>query len=210
VCIETDNVSLTGDLRLPQDLRGVVVFAHGGGSSRLSPRNRHVAEKLNVFGLATVLLDLLTPEEENRDRITRQLRFDTKLLRRRVDAAVEWAASDQATRGVHIGCFGASTGAAGALLAAVDNPGLISAVVSRGGRPDLAAKELPSVTSATLLIVGGEDPEVIELNRRAIKRMTSEKRLEIIPGASHLFEEPGKLDEVARLAGEWFVTHMAG
>jgi dienelactone hydrolase len=160
--------------------------------------------------LATVLVDLLTPEEEEIDRVTRELRFDVGLLRNRVNGVIDWAVSDQAARGVQVGCFGASTGAAGALLAAADNVGIVRAVVSRGGRPDLAAEALPSVKAPTLLIVGGEDREVIGLNRQALDLMTTDTRLEIVPGASHLFEEPGKLDEVARLAGEWFLEHLAG
>ena len=206
--IETDDVCLTGDLRVPAAAHSLVVFAHGSGSSRLSPRNRYVAEKLNAFGLATLLADLLTAEEEKVDRMTRELRFDMDLLRRRVDGLVDWADSHPSTSSLAIGCFGASTGAAGALLAAADRPESVRAVVSRGGRPDLAADALPKVKAPTLLIVGGNDKQVIELNRRALAVMTAKKELRIVSGASHLFEEPGKLDEVADLTGDWFVRHL--
>jgi dienelactone hydrolase len=208
VHIATDGVSLAGDLRLPAAPQGVVVFAHGSGSSRYSPRNRQVAATLNSAGLATLLVDLLTSNEDDIDRITRELRFNMELLRRRLDGIVKWVASDPAAENLSIGCFGASTGAAGALLAAADNPELVKAVVSRGGRPDLAADRLPSVKAPTLLIVGGDDTQVIELNRQALELITAEKRLDIIPGASHLFEEPGTLEEVARLSAEWFLGHL--
>lgn len=206
--IKADGVCLQGDLCVPAAAHNLVVFAHGSGSSRLSPRNRYVAEKLNSCGLATLLADLLTAEEETVDRVTRELRFDMDLLRRRVEGLVDWADSNESTGSLAIGCFGASTGAAGALLAAADKPEIVRAVVSRGGRPDLAADALSKVKAPTLLLVGGNDKQVIELNRRALAVMTGQKDIKIVPAASHLFEEPGKLDEVADLAGEWFLRHL--
>jgi putative phosphoribosyl transferase len=210
VDIATDGVFLKGDLYIPLAAHGLVIFAHGSGSGRLSPRNRYVAETLNMSGLATLLADLLTLEEEKVDLITRELRFDMELLRRRVTGLVDWAGSNKATSRLAIGCFGASTGAAGALMAAADRPEAVRAVVSRGGRPDLAGGALHSVKAPILLIVGGNDEQVIELNRQALTAMTAseKKEIRIVPGASHLFEEPGKLDEVSKLAGNWFVRHL--
>jgi pimeloyl-ACP methyl ester carboxylesterase len=201
-------VTLEGDLQIPDRATGLVLFAHGSGSSRHSPRNRFVAHELQTAGLATLLLDLLTPEEEAVDQHTGHLRFDIGLLAERLVAATLWAAVDAATRSLAIGYFGASTGAAAALVAAALEPEKVRAVVSRGGRPDLAGEALPLVRAPTLLIVGGRDLTVVELNRAALARLRTEARLEIVPGATHLFEEPGALEAVARLAREWFLQHL--
>lgn len=206
--IETDNVRLQCDLCVPEAAHGLVVFAHGSGSSRLSPRNQYVAKKLQASGLGTLLADLLTPEEERIDRVTRELRFDMDLLQRRVVGLVDWADTNPTTTHLNLGCFGASTGAAGALLAAADRPESVRAVVSRGGRPDLAADALPKVIAPTLLIVGGNDEQVVEYNEQALEILTAEKVLSIVPGASHLFEEPGALDQVTDLSRNWFVGHL--
>jgi len=213
VRIPADGVILDGDLTVPSPASGVpasgvVVFAHGSGSSRHSPRNRRVAEVLHAHGLATLLLDLLTPEEEAVDARSGHLRFDTDLLARRVEAAVVWVGEDPAVAHLPVGAFGASTGAAGALLAAAHRPDRVRAVVSRGGRPDLAEPHLPEVRAPTLLIVGGRDRAVLAWNREALARLGGPGRLEVVPGATHLFEEPGALDEVARLAAEWFAAHL--
>jgi pimeloyl-ACP methyl ester carboxylesterase len=186
----------------------VVLFAHGSGSSRHSPRNRYVAQALNEGGLGTLLIDLLTAAEEREDARTGRLRFDIALLAARVVGASDWLARNTATAHLPIGYFGASTGAAAALVAAAERPDDVRAVVSRGGRPELAIPALNRVQAPTLLIVGGEDVPVIEMNREALKHLEVEKRLEIIPGATHLFEEPGTLEEVARLAREWFQEHL--
>jgi dienelactone hydrolase len=201
---------LNADLRLPADPFGLVVFAHGSGSSRLSSRNRRVAEALDEAGLATVLLDLLTPEEDSVDQFTREFRFDIPRLGRRVIAAVDWAAEQAELRALPLGVFGASTGAAAALIAAAERPQRSRAVVSRGGRPDLAEDALAKVQAPTLLIVGGQDEPVIELNKLAKRQMHAETRLDIVPGATHLFEEPGALEEVSRLAIAWFRQHLGG
>ena len=208
VAIPADGVQLAGDLVVPPHARGVVVFAHGSGSGRFSPRNRAVAAVLNQAALATLLLDLLTAEEEAIDLRTGHLRFDVVLLGRRVIATVDWTASDVATKHLPVGCFGASTGAAAALIAAAERPERVGAVVSRGGRPDLAGEALPRVTAPTLLIVGGNDPEVLQLNQQALAALAGEARLEIVPGATHLFEEPGALERVAALARDWFLQHL--
>ncbi|HJQ80181.1 MAG TPA: dienelactone hydrolase family protein [Lacipirellulaceae bacterium] len=202
-------VTLEGNFNLPQDARGVVLFAHGSGSGRHSPRNRYVAELLNESKLGTLLVDLLTAEEEAVDMHTAHLRFDINLLAERLVGATDWLARDATTRRLPIGYFGASTGAAAALVAATKREKLISAVVSRGGRPDLAGRYLARVDAPTLLIVGGNDPLVLELNRAALDELRCEKHIEIVPGASHLFEEPGTLDEVARLARKWFESHFS-
>jgi dienelactone hydrolase len=186
----------------------VIVFAHGSGSSRLSSRNRFVARVLQQARLATLLLDLLTAEEEQIDLRTRQLRFDIDLLARRLVEATEWLAGDVSVGGLPVGYFGASTGAAAALIAAAELPDSTRAVVSRGGRPDLAGAALPKVKAPTLLMVGGDDYEVIELNRKALNELQCEKKLEIIPGATHLFEEPGTLEQVAELARDWFKHYV--
>jgi dienelactone hydrolase len=200
--------SLEADMNLPMAARGVVVFAHGSGSSRHSPRNRYVAEELQGAGLGTVLVDLLTPEEEQADRNTGMFRFDIPLLAQRLTAIVDWLVDHDATAGLDVGLFGASTGAAAALVAAAERPGSGAAVVSRGGRPDLAGDHLKLVTQPTLLIVGELDPVVIGLNRQAMEMMPAPTELEIVSGGSHLFEEPGALEQVARLSRDWFVRYL--
>ena len=204
VKIPAGGAMLEGDLTVPPHAAGVVIFAHGSGSSRHSPRNRRVASALNRSGLATLLFDLLTRNEEAIDERTAQLRFDIALLARRLRQATEWLITQREK--LRIGYFGASTGAAAALVASAELP--ISAVVSRGGRPDLAGPSLAKVKAPTLLIVGGEDTHVIALNRKAMEQLSCEKRLEIVPGATHLFEEPGTLEEVAILARKWFLQHL--
>src|SRR5258707_7550184 len=206
--IPAEGVRLPGDLTIPPDASGIVVFAHGSGSGRFSPRNRAVAGMLVDAGLATLLMDLLTAAEEAHDLRTGHVRFDVGLLGRRVIAAIDWLATDAAAGQLPVGCFGASTGAAAALIAAAERPQRVGAVVSRGGRPDLAGEALPRVTAPTLFVVGGLDTQVIVLNRQAYDQMQCEKQLRIIPGASHLFEEPGTLEEVARLAAKWFQQHL--
>lgn len=208
VHIAVGPVTLEGNLRLPAEARGIVLFAHGSGSSRHSPRNRYVARLLNNANLATLLVDLLTAQEEAIDERTAHLRFDIGLLAQRLIGATDWLTQWPETRGLPIGYFGASTGAAGALVAVTERPQVVGAVVSRGGRPDLAGPALPSVRAPTLLIVGGNDLPVIELNRKALARLRCEKQIVIVPGATHLFEEPGALDQVARLAREWFEQHL--
>ncbi len=204
VRVPAAGVMLEGNLAIPPNASSVVMFAHGSGSSRHSPRNRAVARALNEGGLATLLVDLLTPGEESVDEQTGQLRFDIGLLADRLVAAADWLTANEETHSLPIGLFGASTGGGAALVAAAQRPNTVRAVVSRGGRPDLAGASLSRVRAPTLLIVGGRDHAVIELNREAFERLRCEKKLEIIPGATHLFEEPGALEEVARLAGEWF------
>lgn len=208
VSIAIGSTFLEGDLNIPSEAESIVVFAHGSGSSRHSRRNRFVAKTLRQGGPATLLLDLLTPEEERMDIQTRQFRFDIDLLARRVVAAVDWLVTYPDTHGLEIGCFGSSTGAAAALIAAKERPELVHAVVSRGGRPDLAADILGEVQAPTLLIVGGKDSTVLKLNEKALAALRTEKKLEIIHGATHLFEEPGALDKVAILARQWFVRHL--
>jgi dienelactone hydrolase len=208
--IPADGVVLDGDLTVPPDAHGIVVFAHGSGSGRFSPRNRAVANVLVQAGLATLLMDLLTAEEEAVDLRTRHLRFDVGLLGRRVIATIEWLAADATVTALPVGCFGASTGAAAALIAAAERPERVAAVVSRGGRPDLAGEALFRVTAPTLLIVGGNDIEVLRLNQQALAALAGEARLEIVPGATHLFEEPGALERVAVLARDWFLRHLGG
>jgi putative phosphoribosyl transferase len=209
VRVPVGETTLDGNLTLPASPIGVVLFAHGSGSSRHSPRNRYVARVLNEAGLATLLVDLLTPEEEAVDSRTGHLRFNIELLAKRLLGAAEWLKTLPQTRQLAIGYFGASTGAAAALVAAAERPELARAVVSRGGRPDLAGEALPRVQAPTLLIVGGNDFQVIELNREALAQLHCEKQLIIVPGATHLFEEPNALEEVARLARAWFETHLA-
>jgi dienelactone hydrolase len=209
VRVPVGETTLDGNLTLPASPIGVVLFAHGSGSSRHSPRNRYVARVLNEAGLATLLVDLLTPEEEAVDSRTGHLRFNIMLLAKRLLGAAEWLKTLPQTRQLAIGYFGASTGAAAALVAAAERPELARAVVSRGGRPDLAGEALPRVQAPTLLIVGGNDFQVIELNREALAQLRCEKQLIIVPGATHLFEEPNALEEVARLARVWFETHLA-
>ncbi|MGC1887110.1 MAG: dienelactone hydrolase family protein [Stellaceae bacterium] len=209
VRIAAGRVLLEGNLSLPEGACGIVLFAHGSGSSRFSQRNRHVAELLNREKLATLLVDLLSPEEEAVDLRTAELRFNIGLLAERLVGVTDWLARQPDTRALRIGYFGASTGAAAALVAAAERPQIVRAVVSRGGRPDLAGPALARVEAPTLLIVGGNDTLVIELNRTALAQLRCEKRLVIVPGAMHLFEEPGALDEVARLAREWFERYLA-
>lgn len=206
--IPVAGVTLQADVVVPADARGVVVFAHGSGSGRHSPRNRYVAGELQNTRLATILADLLTREEEILDARTAELRFDIDLLAERVIALTDWAGQHEPIGGLGVGIFGASTGAAAALIAAAERPDPVKAVVSRGGRPDLAGDALPSVRQPTLLIVGQRDPLVIQLNQHAMELLAGEKRLVIVPGATHLFEEPGTLEQVARLAKDWFVEHL--
>jgi putative phosphoribosyl transferase len=208
VQVSAGGVALEGDLALPPGARGLVLFAHGSGSSRHSPRNRAVASFLQAAGLATLLLDLLTLEEEARDQYTREYRFDIPRLATRLVFATDWATADSRTGALPLGYFGASTGAAAALLAAAERPAVVRAVVSRGGRPDLALDALPRVQAPTLLLVGGYDGEVITLNQTAYDALPGVKHLEIIPGATHLFEEPGTLEQVARLARDWFLRYL--
>jgi putative phosphoribosyl transferase len=200
--------TLSGSLFLPDRPLGLVIFAHGSGSSRFSPRNRAVADFLNRADLATFLFDLLTAEEHEVDQYTRQFRFDIDLLTERLVGTIDWASQYELTTDLPIGLFGASTGAAAALRAAAERPEAVTAVVSRGGRPDLAEERLPEVLAPTLLIVGGYDDVVIELNRLAAERMNAVHRLEIVPGATHLFEEPGTLEKVQELARDWFLKYL--
>lgn len=209
VRIPTGRLMLDGDLALVDGASGVVVFAHGSGSSRYSSRNRYVARELNRGGLATLLMDLLTPEEERADEFTGHLRFDIGLLSDRVAMAADWLARRDETRHLPIGAFGASTGGGAALVAAAARPDLIRAVVSRGGRPDLAGDALGYVQAPTLLIVGGLDHPVIEMNRQAFDQLRCLKQVEVVPGATHLFEEPGTLEQVAELGRQWFQHQLA-
>ena len=204
VQVPAGSVTLEGNLTLPEESRAIVIFAHGSGSSRHSPRNRYVARVLNEAKLATLLIDLLTLHEEVVDALTGQLRFDIDLLA----DATDWLTQFPDTKHLRIGYFGASTGAAAALAAAAVRPDAVRAIVSRGGRPDLAGAALTRVQAPTLLIVGEYDDQVIQLNREAFAQLRCEKRLLIVPGATHLFEEPGALDAVARLAGDWFLSHL--
>jgi putative phosphoribosyl transferase len=206
--IHAGRAVLSGNLHIPGAATALVLFAHGSGSSRHSPRNQFVARALNDAGLATLLFDLLTQEEETIDTQTREHRFNIHLLAERLDHATKWAKQQEETGDFRIGYFGSSTGGAAALVAAADNPQDVGAVVSRGGRPDLAGVALPKVQAPTLLVVGGDDDIVIELNEQARDRMRCEVKLEIIPGATHLFEEPGALEKVAQLASDWFVNHI--
>lgn len=199
---------IAADLRVPERASDLVIFAHGSGSSRFSSRNRAVAESLEANGFGTLLLDLLTQEEEAVDVQTREYRFDIDLLGRRVVLATDWAQNRPDLRRLPIGFFGASTGAAAALIGAAERPAVTQAVVSRGGRPDLAGRVLPKVKAPTLLIVGGHDEPVIEMNREAMRQMTAPVELEIVPGATHLFEEPGTLEQVMSLAAAWFRHHL--
>jgi putative phosphoribosyl transferase len=201
-------LGLSGDLVVPEHAKGIVLFAHGSGSGRHSPRNRYVADVLQRGGLGTLLLDLLTEAEEQVDLESGHLRFDIDLLAKRLLDATDWLQRQPAGRNMSIGYFGASTGAGAALVAAAERPSLIGAIVSRGGRPDLAGSELPRVKAPTLLIVGSEDREVIELNRSAFTTLRCEKKLSIVQGATHLFEEPGTLEEVSILARNWFRQNL--
>jgi len=213
VKVNAGGVILPGTLRLPVGTHGVVIFAHGSGSSRFSPRNRYVSEEINNAGIGTLLFDLLTPEEEKVDNITSEIRFNIPFLATRMIEVTKWLEQQDTCRDKNIGYFGASTGGGAALMAAAIYPSpKIKAIVSRGGRPDLAGPQaLAKITVPTLLIVGGDDTVVIDLNKKALSQMTScrEKELKIVPGATHLFEEPGKLQEVAKLAKEFFRKHLA-
>jgi putative phosphoribosyl transferase len=206
--IPAGDVTLTGDLAIPENARGLVLFAHGSGSSRQSPRNQAVAETLRDAGMATLLFDLLTPHEEAEDAYTGHLRFDIALLSRRLAIVTKEIADDPRSRNFGLGYFGASTGGAAALRAAAGLGWTMQAVVSRGGRPDLAGEALQYVKAATLLIVGERDEEVLRLNESAYKKLQCEKSLAVVPGATHLFQEPGALEEVARLAADWFKKHL--
>jgi putative phosphoribosyl transferase len=209
VRIHTREAELEGFLTVPADCRAIVVFAHGSGSSRFSPRNTYIAEILNDVSLATLLFDLLTAEENEIDMVTRELRFDIPLLTRRQIEVVDWLRHHKELSKLSLGLFGASTGSAAALGAAAARPDAVNAVVSRGGRPDLVPKgDLQRVRAPTLLIVGGLDTQVIAMNEAAASQLQVENRIEIVPGATHLFEEPGKLEEVGRLASEWFLAHL--
>ena len=203
-----NNMLLEGNLSLPEKAHGLVLFVHGSGSSRHSPRNQFVARVLQEAGLATLLIDLLTAPEEAEDRLTARIRFNIDLLGKRAVEVTNWLIANPTTANLKIGYFGASTGAAAALVAAAERPLAVGAVVSRGGRPDLASSALPQVQAPTLLLVGSKDTQVIELNRMAFTLLRCEKRLEIIPGASHLFEEPGTLEQVAQLASQWFSHYL--
>jgi dienelactone hydrolase len=208
VRIRTGADFINADLTVPKDSHGLIVFAHGSGSSRFSPRNRAVADVLQRAGFATLLADLLTRTEDIRDELTAEYRFDIELLAKRVVDATDWLTQQPETRSLPLGYFGASTGAAAALVAAARRPQVVRAVVSRGGRPDLAGPALASVRAPTLLIVGGRDPEVHELNRQALHSLKAGSVLEIVPGATHLFVEPNTLDTVTRLASDWFTKHL--
>jgi putative phosphoribosyl transferase len=208
VWIAAGTADLEGSLCVPKDATSVVLFAHGSGSSRHSPRNRYVAQVLRQGGLATLLMDLMTSAEEREDARTATLKFDIDLLAQRLAGAIDWLVENPATSNLRIGLFGASTGAAAALVAAAERPEAVGAVVSRGGRPDLALPVLGRVKAPTLLIVGSLDHPVIGMNREALAHLQTEKRMEIVPGATHLFEEEGALEEVARLAREWFRTYL--
>lgn len=207
--IASDYVALQGLVCVPEGARGIVVFAHGSGSSRLSPRNQEVASVLQHVGLATLLFDLLTADEHAHDLLTAEYRFDIPLLARRLAGALDWLRTQPALASLSVGLFGASTGAAAALCAAAERPEEVRAVVSRGGRPDLAGEALGLVQAPTLLIVGELDSEVIRLNRLAAERFLCEDRIVIVPGATHLFEESGTLEEAARLAADWFLPRLA-
>lgn len=208
VQIPAEDAILQGDLAIPPQPHGLVIFAHGSGSSRHSPRNRYVAGVLQQSGLATLLMDLLTVDEEAVDQYTRHLRFDIPLLSGRLVAATDWAKDEEQVRGLNIGYFGASTGAAAAIMAAAQRPDHVKAIVSRGGRPDLAETALEQIKAPTLLLVGDRDYPVIDLNEQAFERMQCEKRLTLVPRATHLFEEPGTLEQVAEMAAAWFDAHL--
>ncbi len=208
ITIRAGATTISGDMTVPPGARGIVLFAHGSGSSRHSPRNRRVASALNQGGLATLLVDLLTPEEERRDATSGEHRFDIDLLAERLVSAIDWVVQEEEVRSLHIGLFGASTGAAAALLASTERADVVGAVVSRGGRPDLAGPALPEVAAPTLLIVGGHDVQVLALNQQAMEHLGAEKRLDVVHGATHLFEEPGALDRVSALARSWFEQHL--
>ena len=206
--IQVNKEAVHGDLILVPGSKGIVLFAYGSGSSRFSQRERFVSEKLNDAGISTLFIDLLTEEEEKIDEMTREYRFNIPLLADRLDAAVHWERKNKDTKHMKVGLFGGSTGASACLIASAKHPGEVSAVVSRGGRTDLADEQLPRIKAPTLFIVGGDDLEVLNLNEMSLKLLKCEKKLEIVPNATHLFEEPGKLDEVAKLSIKWFKEHL--
>jgi putative phosphoribosyl transferase len=206
--IPVGEIEVEGSMFLPEEAGCLIIFAHGSGSSRFSPRNQYVAKEFNKAGMGSLLFDLLTPGEEEEDELTGQYRFNISLLSQRLVSVTDWLQNDPQTARLKLGYFGASTGAAAALIAAAKLTRYVSAVVSRGGRPDLAGQYLPDVKAPTLLLVGGDDEEVIELNRQAQSQMTNINKLVIIPGATHLFEEPGKLEEVAKFAADWFNQYL--
>jgi dienelactone hydrolase len=208
ILIRINGKSIYGNLEIPPKVKGLIIFAHGSGSSRFSTRNKYVAGILNKNNLGTLLFDLLTAEEEKIDNYTAEYRFNIELLAKRLIDVTDWLIKEPSLKGLKLGYFGASTGAAAALAAAAKRPDIIYAVVSRGGRPDLAMESLPGVKAPTLLIVGGEDFEVIELNRTAYENIPAKKKLEIIQGATHLFEEPGALEEVALITAKWFTENL--
>jgi dienelactone hydrolase len=208
VTIPLGIAEVKGNLEIPAGAGAIVLFAHGSGSSRFSPRNTYVADLVNKRGMATLLIDLLTAEEEAVDEYTGQYRFDVNMLAQRLVDSTSWLKTRPGTKSLSVGYFGASTGAAAALIAAAKLPAEVKAVVSRGGRPDLAGASLGGVQAPTLLIVGGDDAEVLELNRQALRALRAEKRLEVVPGATHLFEEPGTLQRAAELAIDWFLKHL--
>ena len=208
VSVPIDSIALEGNLVIPDRPLGIVLFAHGSGSGRHSPRNQLVAKALNDGRIATLLVDLLTEDEEQIDVETHHLRFDIPLLADRLTGAIDWLEMHDATRALPVGLFGASTGAGAALIAAVSRPTRVKAIVSRGGRPDLADQAIPAVAAPTLLIVGGRDDVVIALNQMALDQLRCEKHLQIVPGATHLFEEPGTLEQAATLARDWFQLHL--
>jgi len=211
VSVEAErNAKLDADLLLPDVANSIVLFVHGSGSGRASPRNRHVADVLYDRGIASLLVDLLTPHEQRVDQDTFHLRFDIPLLARRVIGAIDWLTEQPRTRGLHIGLYGASTGASGALVAAADRPDEVRAVVSRGGRPDLAGDRLPQIRCPVLLIVGSQDPDVLRINRLAEETLRCPVILTVIPGASHLFEEPGTLEQAGKAAAEWYEKYLLG
>ncbi|MFB2896440.1 dienelactone hydrolase family protein [Aerosakkonemataceae cyanobacterium BLCC-F50] len=208
VWIASGAFNLEGNLTQPETPRGIILFAHGSSSSRNSPRNQYVAEELNKAGFSTLLFDLLTPDEEASDREDAKHRFNITFLAERLIGATQWVAQNLHIQNLKIGYFGASTGAAAALVAAAQFPDAVGAVVSRGGRPDLAQSSLANVQAPTLLIVGGKDSAIIEMNEQALAQLSGEKKLEIVPGASHLFEEPGALEEVAKMSRQWFEQYL--
>lgn len=208
VTIATDGIELKADVNLPTEATGLVIFAHGSGSSRHSPRNRYIARALRDAGLGTLLVDLLTPEEDEQQRWSQHLRFDVALLARRLNGCASWVKRMAATRPLSLGYFGASTGAAAALIAAAAHPRGVNAIVSRGGRPDLAGPALPHVKAPTLLIVGSQDRAVLDLNQNALEAMNAPAEMRLIPGASHLFPEPGALEQVSQKTVEWFARFL--
>jgi pimeloyl-ACP methyl ester carboxylesterase len=207
--IPAGKATIIGNLTIPLKVKGIVLFAHGSGSGRFSPRNMKLAREINSGGIGTLLIDLLTEEEEAIDMYSAEFRFNIDLLAERLIYATEYLKKNHKTQNLKVGYFGASTGAAAALIAAAKHPNWVEAVVSRGGRPDLAGQYLSNVKAPTLLIVGGDDVEVLELNREAYSKLSSEKKLTVVPGATHLFEEPGKLEEVAKLAISWFSKYLS-